>query len=142
MKIPIAIEPGDDATAFGVVVPDLPGCFSAGDTLDDACANAVEAIELWLETALENQELVPLPTSASLAQHQRDPELAGWLWGFVDIDFSKLDEKGDPVSIKLPRQVLRAVDLCAEQQGETRNGFLIRAALNQLQHEMAAPNPT
>ena len=88
MKIPIAIEPGNEATAFGVVVPDLPGCFSAGDTLDDACANAVEAIELWLETALENRELVPLPTSASLAQHQRDPELAGWLWGFVDIDLA------------------------------------------------------
>ena len=88
MKIPIAIEPGDETTAFGVVVPDLPGCFSAGDTLDDACANAVEAIELWLETALENQELVPLPTSASLAQHQRGPELAVWLWGFVDIDLA------------------------------------------------------
>lgn len=32
MRYPIVIEAGDDATAFGVVVPDLPGCFSAGDT--------------------------------------------------------------------------------------------------------------
>jgi hypothetical protein len=33
MRYPIAIEIGSDETAFGVVVPDLPGCFSAGDTL-------------------------------------------------------------------------------------------------------------
>jgi len=36
VRYPIAIEAGDDLKAFGVVVPDLPGCFSAGDTLDDA----------------------------------------------------------------------------------------------------------
>jgi len=40
MYYPIAIEPGDDTHAFGVVVPDLPGCFSAGDTLDEAMENA------------------------------------------------------------------------------------------------------
>lgn len=31
MRYSVAIEPGDDRHAFGVVVPDLPGCFSAGD---------------------------------------------------------------------------------------------------------------
>jgi predicted RNase H-like HicB family nuclease len=49
MKYPIAIEPGDADHAYGVMVPDLPGCFSAGDTLDEAIDNAKEAIELWLE---------------------------------------------------------------------------------------------
>ena len=38
MHYPIAIEPGTETTAFGVAVPDLPGCFSAGDTLDEAMA--------------------------------------------------------------------------------------------------------
>lgn len=36
----IAIEPDDDNHAFGVVVPDLPGCFFAGDTLEQAYACA------------------------------------------------------------------------------------------------------
>ena len=36
MKFIIAIEPGDETHSFGVVVPELPGCFSAGDTLDEA----------------------------------------------------------------------------------------------------------
>ncbi len=48
MHYRIAIKTGDDDHAFGVVVPDLPGCFSAGDTLETAMESAREAIELWL----------------------------------------------------------------------------------------------
>ena len=40
MKFVIAIEPGNDNSAWRVVVPDLPGCFSAGDTLDEAIDSA------------------------------------------------------------------------------------------------------
>jgi predicted RNase H-like HicB family nuclease len=54
MRYPIAIEPGNETQAFGVVVPDLPGCFSAGDNLDEAISHAKEAIELWLETVIED----------------------------------------------------------------------------------------
>jgi predicted RNase H-like HicB family nuclease len=46
MRYPIAIEPGTDATAWGVVVPDLPGCFSAGDTLEDAMIQARQTFRL------------------------------------------------------------------------------------------------
>jgi predicted RNase H-like HicB family nuclease len=31
MRYPAAIELGSDTTAYGVAVPDLPGCFSVGD---------------------------------------------------------------------------------------------------------------
>lgn len=55
LKYPIAIEPGDATTSFGVVVPDLPGCFSAGDTLDQAVENSKEAIALWIETVLDDR---------------------------------------------------------------------------------------
>lgn len=41
MKYPIATESGDDKTAWGVVVPDLPGCFLAADSgIDEAIENA------------------------------------------------------------------------------------------------------
>lgn len=46
MKFLIAIEPGSEHTAYGVTVPDLPGCFSAGDTLEEALDNTREAIAL------------------------------------------------------------------------------------------------
>lgn len=58
---PIAIEPGDDRHAFGVVVPDLPGCFSAGDTFDEAIENAREAIEQWMVLSpMRSLQLRPL----------------------------------------------------------------------------------
>ena len=53
MLYPIAIEPGDETHAFGVIVPDIPGCFSAGDTLEEAYANAKEAIAGHLELLVE-----------------------------------------------------------------------------------------
>ena len=48
MRYPVAIEPGTETEAFGVVVPDLPGCFSAGDTMEEAMAKAEEAIAAWI----------------------------------------------------------------------------------------------
>ena len=63
MRYPIAIEIGSDDTAYGVVVPDLPGCFSAGDTLDEAMTNAEEAAVAWIETTLDAGGAVPSPSS-------------------------------------------------------------------------------
>jgi predicted RNase H-like HicB family nuclease len=48
MRYPIAIEIGDKRHAYGVAVPDLAGCFSAGDTLEEALGNSQEAILLHL----------------------------------------------------------------------------------------------
>ena len=60
MKYPIAIEPGSDTPAWGVVVPDLPGCFSAADEgIDQAIENAKEAIALWIEDSISNGESAP-----------------------------------------------------------------------------------
>ena len=53
MYYPVAIEPGTNKEAFGVVVPDLPGCYSAGDTLEEAFIQAEDAITGWIETTLD-----------------------------------------------------------------------------------------
>jgi predicted RNase H-like HicB family nuclease len=88
MKFPIAIEPGGESTAFGVVVPDLPGCFSAGDTLEEAYTNVAEAIEAWVETTLDAGGTLPAP--GSLQALRRDPELAGWILDLVEVGLSGL----------------------------------------------------
>lgn len=83
MQFVIAIEPGTESTAFGVVVPDLPGCFSAGDSLEQAIENARESIALWCETVIEDGGTVP--TGKTLDEHQANPEYAGWTWVVVDV---------------------------------------------------------
>lgn len=127
MRFPIAIEPGDDTHAYGVVIPDLPGCFSAGDTLDEALANAPEAILLHLEGLLE--EGASLPAPKTLEAHRRNSEYDGWLWAVVDVDLSALSDQAERVNITLPHRLLQAVDAYAKRHGETRSGFLARAAL-------------
>lgn len=130
MKFPIAIEPGTETTAFGVVVPDLPGCFSAGDTLEEAYANAEEAIEAWIEAALDRGDSIPV--AAPLAEHRRKRAWRGWLWGIVSVDAEQLDDTIERVNITLPRRVLRAIDKHAAKFGETRSGFLARAAMDEM----------
>lgn len=86
MKYPIAIEPSDQSHAFGVVVPDLPGCFSAGDTLESAHQNAKEAITSWIEMELDKGHQVPLPSKIeNLAKRE---EFKGWTFGLIDIPFN------------------------------------------------------
>ncbi|MFN3957302.1 MAG: type II toxin-antitoxin system HicB family antitoxin [Tepidimonas ignava] len=126
MKFPIAVEPGDERSAWGVVVPDLPGCFSAGDSAEDAFANAVQAIEAHLEALAEDGQDIPAPKP--LAHWQAHPEFAGWIWGLVDVDTSRFEGKAEKINITLPARLLARVDAYARAHGETRSGFLARAA--------------
>ncbi|MFO7748660.1 MAG: type II toxin-antitoxin system HicB family antitoxin [Desulfobacteraceae bacterium] len=48
MKFPVVIHKDKDSD-FGVTFPDLPGCFSAGDTIEEALANAQEAAECHID---------------------------------------------------------------------------------------------
>jgi predicted RNase H-like HicB family nuclease len=128
MRYPIAIESGDARHAYGVVVPDLPGCFSAGDTLDEAMTNAQEAILLHLEGLLDEGK--PFPKASDIERLRNKRGLRNWTWAIVDVDMSQLGDKAARINITLPQLVLRAVDAHARRQGETRSGFLARAALD------------
>jgi predicted RNase H-like HicB family nuclease len=62
--------------AFGVVIPDLPGCTSAGATADEALQNAVEAITLWIKDAHADGEELPVPRGARKLRKDRDIQAA------------------------------------------------------------------
>ena len=126
MKFLIAIEPGTDSTAFGVVVPHLPGCFSAGDTLEQAFDNAREAIEAHGELIAEDGGELPRP--APMATHQADPDLAGWVWAMVDVPVERYFGPAEKINITVPARVLARIDDDARRHGESRSGFLVRAA--------------
>ncbi|GBQ93481.1 type II toxin-antitoxin system HicB family antitoxin [Asaia krungthepensis] len=80
---PIIIEAGSETEAYGVIVPDLPGCFSAGDTFNEALSNAAKAITLWIEDATKRG--CPVPDPSSFEQLQARSEWTGpdWLWGYT-----------------------------------------------------------
>jgi predicted RNase H-like HicB family nuclease len=132
MKFIIAIEPATPNTSFGVVVPDLPGCFSAGDTLDDAVSNAHEAIDLWCETIIEDGKDIPI--SKTIAAHQADPEFAGWVWAVVDVPVEKYLGPSEKINITVPRLLLSRIDEYARAHGASRSGFLAEAARQAMAH--------
>lgn len=89
MYYPIAIEQGDAEHCYGVIVPDLPGCFSAGDSFEEALENAKEAIKFHLETIVDDGEVIPLPSP--IEQHRHKPEFKNhdFIWAMVEIDVSR-----------------------------------------------------
>lgn len=129
MRYPIAIEIGDDVTAFGIVVPDLPGCFSAGDTLDEAMAGAEEAAAAWIDATLDAGGAVPPPSS--LEAVRANPDFAGWSFGVITIDPALLDDAVERVNITLPRRVLMRLDALAKAAGESRSGFIAQLTLEE-----------
>ena len=129
MRYPIAIESGDAETAFGVVVPDLPGCFSAGDTLDEALAGAEEAAAAWIDAALDAGEAIP--PASSLEAIRANPDYAGWAFGVITLDPALLDDTVERVNITLPRRVLKRLDAIARAAGATRSGFIARMTLEE-----------
>jgi predicted RNase H-like HicB family nuclease len=124
MRYVIAIEPGTETTAFGVVVPDLPGCFSAGDTLDEAMSNAEEAAAAWIDAALDNGQAIPHPSRAEAIRS--NPEYTGWLLAVVTLDEALTDNTVERVNITLPRRVLARLDALAAAAHETRSGYIAR----------------
>ena len=107
MKFPVVLHT-DDGVRYGVTVPGLPGCFSAGETLDDALDSIREAIDLHLEGM--GEEGAPLPEQHPLAEYQADPNYAGGVWAVVDVDASRVEGKTEKVNITLPRNLIRRID--------------------------------
>ncbi|UXE64179.1 MAG: type II toxin-antitoxin system HicB family antitoxin [Woronichinia naegeliana WA131] len=58
-KYTVIYEKGE--TNWGAIVPDLPGCVSIGDTLEEVQENVKEAISLYLEVLAERGEVLPEP---------------------------------------------------------------------------------
>ena len=128
MKYPIAIEAGDKKTAWGVVVPDLPGCFSAADSgVDEVIENAKEAIELWIECALDAGQAIPNPSS--ITELQKKKEFKGWIWAIAEIDPALLSDEIERINITLPKRVLARLDAKAKSAGESRSGFIAHLAI-------------
>jgi predicted RNase H-like HicB family nuclease len=124
MRYPILVEEGTDTSAFGVVVPDLPGCFSAGDTLDEAVEAAKEAAAAWIDTALDGGMPVPAPSSLEAVRKLRGYK--GWAVGLIDLEESFFDDTVERVNITLPRRILRRLDDMARTTGQSRSGLIAR----------------
>ena len=126
MRYPIFIEK-DPNSDYGVTIPDLPGCFSAGATLDEAISNAREAILTHVEGMLMDDEVFATPSEIDLLKEKNDNP--GYIWAVCEVDITKLSKPAKRINVTFSESVLSRIDGYADSVGETRSGFLANAAL-------------
>ena len=125
-------EPG----AFGLWVPDMPGCTSMGATVDELLQNAQEALRLWAEDALADGEALPAPRG--FEEIAKEPDVAAALKeGAALAIVPLLIETGRAVkaNLSLDAWLLSAIDDAAAARGLTRSAFLSSAAREKIAAE-------
>ena len=131
------------AGAYGVVFPDLPGCTAMGRTIDQALANAADALRDWVELTEEGGGVVPPPRSAE--KLRRDPEVkAAFAEGAILASVPLVRETGRPVkaNLSIDSGVLAALDEEARARSLTRSGMvelMVKTALPAMATHRAEP---
>lgn len=125
MYFPAAVF-SEKGKAYGVTLPDIPGCNTSGDTLEEAFGNIPDAVELILENVSKK------PTPSSLEHHKDDPVYKDAVWALVNVDLGFMDERTVRVNITVPAGTLEEIDRAAKGRGLSRSAFLVRAARREM----------
>lgn len=128
MLYPIAVEKGSDTKAYGIQVPDIQGCFSAGNTFEEALENVKEAIAFHLEGLAEDGEDIPL--ASSIDNYIDHEDYKGMIWAIVDIDVSRYLGKAKKINVTLPSRLIELIDdrLKHDSKFASRSAFLAQGA--------------
>jgi predicted RNase H-like HicB family nuclease len=111
--------------SVGVVFPDLPGCVSEGDTLQQAAEMALEALALHVEGMVEDGDPLPEPSAPGIIPDWIDAaETRVLAHLLVPVD---VPGRSVRVNITMDEALLQRADLAASKHGLTRSGLLAEA---------------
>lgn len=115
----------DTNSDYGISFPDLPGCISAGTTLDELDIMSREALRLHTEGMLADKEALPQPTEYDdvHARYCQDADFVGVTLVTVSARTQRVR-----VNISLSKDDLTYIDTMARQHGLDRSGFMLFAA--------------
>jgi predicted RNase H-like HicB family nuclease len=128
----IAFIHKDKDSSYGVSFPDFPGCISAGDTLDDALANASEALRGHVQMMEADGDAVP--AARSIDDIMQDKELAEEREDAVISAVPLIRDLGSTtrINVSLDLGLLKSIDEAAAARKQTRSAFLASAARREL----------
>ena len=110
--------------AFGVVIPDCPGCYGMGDTIEEALDNATEGLRDWMEAIEAQGDAVPIPRSVAAvrAEAKADYDIGEVSYATVPL----IRHLGRPVkaNLSLDSGILSAIDATARRLGVTRSAMV------------------
>ena len=121
MRYPVVIDKDPDSD-YCILVPDLPGCITAGDTVEEVLIQAVEAIKCHLSGMLVDGEPIPKPNDIEF--HQNNPHYACFQrWDWVTVTLPELRHYlgvDFPKAAPLPAHRSRLARLRRARQDSTR----------------------
>jgi predicted RNase H-like HicB family nuclease len=125
----VAVVEKDADSAFGVWFPDVEGCFSAGDTLDEAVASAAQALRQHVEVLQSAGRSVPPARSIDALLDDGEVKAAVTA-GAILFAVPLLADAGRTVRINvtIDRGLVTQIDEAAAMRGLTRSAFLAQAA--------------
>lgn len=116
-----AVVHKDPDSAFGVSFPDLPGCFSAADTLEEVVPNATEALELWFD---DQEEIDPSALEVVMASAKDDLANGAFL---IAVPRIRSGGRLVRINVSLDSFTVDAIDTEAKARGLTRSAFIATA---------------
>ena len=131
MIFPVVLHKDADSE-YGVTVPDVPGCFSAGDIASQALKNVQEALTLHFEGMVAEGRA--LPQAQEVDVHMANPDYAAGVWAVIDFDVTPYLGKPVRFNASLPESLLQRIDerVRRDHRYASRSGFLATAALREL----------
>ncbi|OBQ37560.1 MAG: antitoxin HicB [Anabaena sp. CRKS33] len=99
LKYSVTLYPDVEQGGYVAEIKDLPGCFTQGETLAETMTNINEARELWIETAYEAGDNIPLP--------------------------STYDNYSGKLMLRMPKSLHRRLSETAEREGVSLNQYIV-----------------
>lgn len=121
LHYPAIIERASEG--FGVFFPDVPGCTSGGDTLQEAAVNAGEALNMHINGLVEDGDPLPTPSTLDTLEEDADVNEAARLLVGVDVP-----GRAQRLNISLEESLVARIDSAAAARGMSRSAFLAEGA--------------
>jgi predicted RNase H-like HicB family nuclease len=138
MKTYLAYVYKDPESSFGVSFPDLPGCYGAGDSYDEAIENARTSLREYAQALSDDGQDMPKPRThgelAADATEKIDMCKAAFV---IEVPLILAGTKRR-INVSIDESILAAFDRIAALAGVTRSAFLAELAFEKVQEAMRA----
>lgn len=128
---PAIVEKSSDG--FGVFFPDLPGCTSAGATVQEAALNAEEALQAHIDLSVEHGDAIPEPSALDAIAVATDVAEVGRI-----LVRAEPPGRAVRVNVTIQEDLLAAVDRYAARLGYSRSGLLAQAVRERMRRDRDA----
>ncbi len=130
-RIPMAIYKDEGNPNYGGVIPDVPGCYPCGESIEALIDDARAMIVGYMEYITDEKIAFDLKIT-DIEILRKNPDYADAMWAFIDIEETAISTKQKRFNVSWPEYLLVRVDAAAEARHETRSGFLAKAVVSRI----------